>query len=680
MKQRLSNVYRQLQRLGPAMMPVIAIMPIAGLLYGLGVILTEPTIVGMLPFLQHGFFTTFAEILFNIGSLITTNLHILFAISIAASFCNNDAIAGLSGGVAFLALCQTMGVVCGVTDEMVANDWSVYANVLGINTLSMGVFGGILSGCMVAWLFNRYKNIKLPQIISFFQGKRFIPIISIFAAVILGVVLSFIWPTIQTGISAFGNFLVGFDNPNAIWITLPLILFTIRMLLVFGLHTLVFVPLSFQFGTWVNSAGEVFHGVTPIFMAQMADGAELTTFGFVSGNYAMMFSYLALGCAFIYTARKEKKAKTKSQIIPTMITVGLTGISEPLEYSYLFNCFPAYLLHSAVMAISSLFVIIFHMTVGTGSWGGLLDFLIYGILQNNPTWLHIIPVGICCFFVEFIIMTFAIKKFNWSTPGREKDVEENADVEKVVYTEDELPYDILKALGGKSNIKDIDACATRLRVTSEDVSKVDQKMLTYLGASGIVKVGNSLQIIFGAKAVLLKDQISCILEGKDVSAVQFSEYVDNNLEESIAAPCDGKIESLSKVQDQVFSDGMMGIGFAVVPESDLITSPINGKILSIFPTKHAISILSDNGKEVLVHMGIDTVKMNGEPFEILVKDEDIVSIGTPLARMNLELIKEKGFDPTVCVVFTNVKGKKVQFNEESKIIAGQEGLITLSVQ
>jgi PTS system D-glucosamine-specific IIC component len=655
-----SELFRKLQRLGPAMMPVIAVMPVAGLLYGLGAILTEPTIVSLLPFLGNSVFSTLADLLFNAGSLITTNLHILFAITIAASFNDNDAIAGLSGGIAFLVLTKSLGVICGVTDEMVANEWTLYANVLGMNTLSMGVLGGIISGCMVAWLFGKFKDIKLPQAISFFQGKRFIPIISIFGALLISVPLAYIWPLIQGGISAFGNFFVG--SSTAWWIV-PIMVILLRLLLVFGLHTLLFVPLAYQFGTWVNSAGEVFHGAYPIYFAQLADGADLTSYTVISGNYAMIFSYIALGAAFIYTARKERKADTKAQIIPSVITVALTGISEPLEYSYLFSCFPAYILHSIVMALCVCWVNVFHFTVATGSWGGAVDFLIYGILGNDPTWLRIIPVAICTFITEFVIMTFCIKTFNLKTPGREDVIETETAAAPELVGDYELPFEVLKALGGKENVLDVDACATRLRISSKNAKLVNEAQLKALGAAGVVKVGGSLQIIFGPKAILLKEQISAILKGQTFEVKEIEQVSASDLEEEIVTPCSGNLISLDKVHDEVFAQGMMGTGFAVEPEKGNIVSPVNGKVASIFPTKHAISIVSDAGKEILIHMGLDTVKMNGEPFEILVSEGDLVSTGTPIANMDLEKIKNAGFETTVCVVFTNLPSKKAKVQE-----------------
>ena len=668
-----SKLFRQLQRLGPAMMPVIAIMPIAGLMYGIGAILTEPTIVGLLPFLGNSFFATISSILFNVGNLITTNLHILFAICIAASFCKNDAVAGMSGGIAFLVLCKTLGVICNVTPEMVAEDWTLYTNVLGINTLSMGVLGGIISGCMVAWLFNKFKDIKLPQVISFFQGKRFIPIISIFGAIVIAIPLAYIWPTIQGAISAFGVLFVSVDNA---WWVIPVMIICLRLLLIFGLHTLLFVPLAYQFGTWVNAAGEVFHGAYPIYFAQMAEGADLTTYAALAGNYTMIFSYLALGCAFICTARKERKTETKAQIIPSMVTVGLTGISEPLEYSYVFNCLPAYIAHSIIMAMSTALVTWFHFTVATGSWGGALDFLIYGILQNNPTWLKIFIVGPLAFIIEFVLMVFLIKKFNWKTPGRDENAIEESD-NKIEVSEDRLPYNVLKAFGGKLNIKDIDACATRLRVSLVDSQKLDQAELKRLGAAGIVKVGESLQVIFGAKAILLKEQIIAIMEGRAINIETIEENIALDVEEDVVIPCDGELIELSKVNDKIFAEGMMGSGFAIIPSHGEIVSPINGKIVNIFPTKHAIAIVSDNGKEVLIHMGIDTVKLEGKPFEILVEPEQLVSTGTPIAKMDLSFIKESGHDSSVCVVFTNILDKKVSLVEKGNVKANTLGLINI---
>lgn len=675
MKQNLgSRIFGKLQQLGPCMIPVLAIMPIAGLFIALGALLTDPTVVAVLPFLNNGLVTGLCGAMIGIGNFINGNLHILFAICVASGFTKHDGIGAMCGALGFLVMHKTIEVVGGITAEMSGTQWHLYSNVFGINTLSMGVFGGILSGAVTAWVFNKVKDVKLPSAISFFNGKRAATIMVIVVSMLLALPVNLIWPHIQGAIGAFGEAVCGQDTA---WWSSVVLTIGMRLLLPFGLHTLIWVPITNQFGTFVNSAGEVFHGAYPIYYAQLADGAELTTYYWLAGNYLAIFCLCAVASAFIFCAKPEKKKATAGQMIPGMITAALAGVSEPIEFSYVFSAFPVYAVHALFYACTGLVAKLAYFTVGTGSWGGAVDFILYGVIQGNPTWWKLIPLGLGMFALEFAVITFMLKKFNFKVPGNMDDDDVAAE-DVAVYGDSELATKVLAALGGGENLNDVDACATRLRLCVVDPAKVDQKKLKALGAAGVAKVGNNFQVIFGDKAILLKSQIQAIKSGKKVDAKAVKAAVAlASKEEDIVVPVDGELIDLKKVPDQVIAEGMLGAGYAVIPSNGNVLSPVNGVVTRIFETKHAITITSDAGKEVLVHMGIDTVKMNGVGFEVLVNEEQIVSAGTPLAKMDLAAIKAANHDTSVCVVFTNVDDKNVVLTKTGAVKANTPNLVKL---
>lgn len=676
MKQNLgSRIFGKLQQLGPCMIPVLAIMPISGLFIALSALLTDPTIVAVLPFLNNGFVIGLCGALGSIGNFINGNLHILFAICVASGFTKHDGIGAMCGALGFLVMHKTIEAVAGITAEMAGTQWHLYSSVFGINTLSMGVFGGILSGAVTAWVFNKVKDVKLPAAISFFNGKRAAAIVVIVASMLLAIPVTLVWPYIQGAIGAFGEFVCGQDSA---WWSSVVLTIGMRLLLPFGLHTLIWVPITSQFGTYVNAAGEVFNGAYPIYYAQLADGAELTTYYWLSGNYLAIFCICAVAAAFIFNAKPEKRKATAGQMVPGMITMALAGVSEPVEFSYVFSAFPVYIVHSLFFACTGLVAKLAYFTVGTGSWGGVVDFVLYGIVQGNPTWWKIIPLGLVMFAAEFAVITFMLKKFNFKVPGNMDDDDVVSAEDVASYGDTELATNVLAALGGGENLKDVDACATRLRLIVVNPDNVDQKKLKALGAAGIAKVGNNFQVIYGDKAILLKSQIQAIMSGKkvDAKAVKAAVAVASK-EEDIVMPVNGELIDLKKVPDQVIAEGMLGTGYAVIPSDGNVVSPVNGVISRVFETKHAVTIISDAGKEVLVHMGIDTVKMNGAGFEVLVEEDQIVSAGTPLAKMDLAAIKAAKHDTSVCVVFTNVDDKSVVLAKTGTVKANTPNLVKL---
>lgn len=663
-----------LQKLGPSMIPAIAIMPIAGLMQSLGIILTLPGVVSALPFLEIPAISLLASSLLKCGQFVMSNLHILFAMSIAAGYSNNDSCASLAAVVSFMTTNICIGSFLGITDEMVANEWTLYTNVFGVNTLSMGVFGGIIVGLMVAVLYSRFKDVKLPTALSFFSGRRFVPIISSLFSIILALVLCIVWPGVQNLLNSLNN-IAGASMTNFLVYTFVGLL-VINLLIPLGVHTIVWAAMAYQFGTWTNSAGEVFHGMYPIHFAQIADGAPLTYAAFVSCSYIVVSIMLAVATAIIITSKPENKTATKSQMIPGMISAFVCGISEPIVFTFVFQAFPLYIVYCVLVSLFGLLVPYFiNFTVGTGAWGGIVDFVLYGPLQGNETWWKVIPADILVFAVSTVIFVFVIRKMNLKTPGRIDELEEE-EVSEETMNETEKTAEILKALGGKENVLDIDACMTRLRVTLKDSGLLDKKALTSLGASGFLNIGKEVQIIFGTKAIIIKSMLQAFIEGKEIGAeqIRFREPVDVNMEEVVSV-ADGELLSLSKVNDKVFSEGMLGPGYAVIPENGRIVSPVAGKVYSVFPKKHAISIVSDLGKEVLIHMGIDTSKMETPPFDIKVKEGEIVSTGTILADMNIKKIEANGKDTTVCVIFTNISDSDVKLLCEGKVKKAQKDII-----
>lgn len=686
LKDKFCKIFGGLQKLGPAMIPAIAIMPIAGLMQSIGIILTLPQVVDFLPFLSSTFFATFATILLKIGQLVMSNFHILFCISVVAAYTKNDAIAALAAVLSFLTTNLAIGTILNITDEMVAKEWMMYTNVLGINTLSMGVFGGIIVGLMVAWLYSKFKNIKLPMAISFFEGKRFIPIVSVFGSIVLAVILSILWPIIQGGLNSLNDIMNSSMSNTVLFMVIGI--FITQLLIPLGIHTIVWASMAYQFGTWVNSSGEVFHGLFPIHFAQIADGAELTVYPFISGGYINIALLLAVGTAIIITAKPENKLSTKAEIIPGMITGLVCGITEPLTFTFLFSAFPLYFIHAVLWAIIGETVpFLIKFTVSTGAWGGLVDFIVYGPLQGDSSWWIAIPVDIIIFLLATVFYVFVIRKLDLKTPGRELvTVDENVSLTDVIKETETInntnkndldkPKAILEALGGKENLIELDACLTRLRVSLRDMEKLNEMALRKLGASGVLKVGKEVQVVFGTQAVIIKSMIESILDNK-VSNIKPNEIPQCNpgIIEDIVSPANGKIIPLTEVRDIVFSQGMAGCGFGLIPTNGKVFSPVNGRVLSIFPTKHAIVIISDLGKEVLVHMGIDTSKMKGKPFTIEVCEGDLVTTGSIIANMDIGEIALDNKDTTISVLFTNIPTVDVEIVKLGNVFGGEENII-----
>ncbi|MCE5590977.1 PTS transporter subunit IIABC [Staphylococcus pseudintermedius] len=675
--------FGQLQRVGKALMLPVAILPAAGILLALGNAMLNEQLVSLAPWLKHEVFVILSTIMESAGQVVFDNLPLLFAVGTALGLAGGDGVAALAALVGYLIMNATIGKVMHISIDQIfsfadgaktlsqANKLPQHALILGIPTLQTGVFGGIIMGALAAWCYNKFYNITLPQFLGFFAGKRFVPIVTSLVAIVTGVVLAFVWPPIQEGLNDLSNFLL---NKNLVLTTF---IFGIieRSLIPFGLHHIFYAPFWFEFGSYVNQAGEVVRGDQRIWMAQMKDGVEFTAGAFTTGKYPfMMFGLPAAAYAIYRQARPERKKIVGGLMLSAALTSFLTGITEPLEFSFLFVAPILYVLHVLLAGTSFLVMHLLDVKIGMTFSGGFIDYILYGLLNWDRTHaLYVIPVGIVYAIIYYFLFTFVIKHMNLKTPGREDEVAETRDT-----SVERLPFDVLDAMGGKDNVKHLDACITRLRVEVLDKAKVDVNALKELGAAGVLEVGNNMQAIFGPKSDQIKHDMALIMKGEITSPSQttVSEedeavHIDGSRSVTIVAPCDGEVIPLSEVPDQVFSGGMMGDGVGFIPRQSEIVAPFHGKVKALFPTKHAIGIESTDGVELLIHIGIDTVKLNGEGFESFVKVGDEVAEGQLLMKVDLEYLQQHAPSIVTPMIVTNLGERQIEVEDVKEVEKGQ---------
>lgn len=675
--------FGQLQRVGKALMLPVAILPAAGILLALGNAMHNEQLVSLAPWLKHEVFVILSTIMESAGQVVFDNLPLLFAVGTALGLAGGDGVAALAALVGYLIMNATIGKVMHISIDQIfsfadgaktlsqANKLPQHALILGIPTLQTGVFGGIIMGALAAWCYNKFYNITLPQFLGFFAGKRFAPIVTSLVAIVTGVVLAFVWPPIQEGLNDLSNFLL---NKNLVLTTF---IFGIieRSLIPFGLHHIFYAPFWFEFGSYVNQAGEVVRGDQRIWMAQMKDGVEFTAGAFTTGKYPfMMFGLPAAAYAIYRQARPERKKIVGGLMLSAALTSFLTGITEPLEFSFLFVAPILYVLHVLLAGTSFLVMHLLDVKIGMTFSGGFIDYILYGLLNWDRTHaLYVIPVGIVYAIIYYFLFTFVIKHMNLKTPGREDEVAETRDT-----SVERLPFDVLDAMGGKDNVKHLDACITRLRVEVLDKAKVDVNALKELGAAGVLEVGNNMQAIFGPKSDQIKHDMALIMKGEITSPSQttVSEedeavHIDGSRSVTIVAPCDGEVIPLSEVPDQVFSGGMMGDGVGFIPRQSEIVAPFHGKVKALFPTKHAIGIESTDGVELLIHIGIDTVKLNGEGFESFVKVGDEVAEGQLLMKVDLEYLQQHAPSIVTPMIVTNLGERQIEVEDVKEVEKGQ---------
>lgn len=670
------KIFGVLQRVGRSFMLPIAILPVAGLFLGIGGSFTNQTMLeayGLMGVMGPGtFIYAILQVLNAAGSVVFGNLPLIFAMGVAIGMAKQEKeVSALAAAIAFFIMHATIGAM--ILNFGEPNLSGATAEVLGLHSLQMGVFGGIIVGLGTAALHNRFYKIELPQVLSFFSGTRFVPIISSAVYLIVGIAMYYIWPTIQVGINALGSFVLSSGYAGT-W----LYGFIERALIPFGLHHVFYIPFwQTAVGGTAVVAGQVVEGAQNIFFAQLAD-PSITQFSveatrFMAGKFPLMiFGLPGAAFALYRCAKPENRKVVGGLLLSAALTSMLTGITEPLEFTFLFVAPAMYIVHCVFAGAAYMLMHILNVGVGMTFSGGFIDFALFGIMQGNDktNWIMIPIVGIFYFVLYYFVFSFMIKKFDYKTPGRD-------DSEIKLYTRkdmnakngegnDELSGMITLGLGGKDNISDVDCCITRLRCTVKDANKVDKDMLKNTGASGVICKGQGVQVVYGPKVSVIKSDLEAYLRSSasdkpiEVKAEPKPEPKSEVKTETksgesciIASPFDGKVIKLEEVPDDVFSQKMVGDGFAVIPSSDEIHAPADGTITMIFDTKHAFTIETSNGAELLVHMGLDTVRLNGAPFNITANVGDVVKIGDKIGTMNRSEIENAGYKIVTPVVVGN---------------------------
>ena len=671
------KIFGVLQRVGRSFMLPIAILPVAGLFLGIGGSFTNETMLnayGLMDIMGPGTpLNAFLSVLNDAGNIVFANLPLLFAMGVAIGMAKKEKeVAALSGALAFLIMHASIGAMININGGAESMLNGSTADVLGITSLQMGVFGGVLVGLGVSALHNRFYKIELPQVLSFFGGTRFVPIICSIVYLLVGILMFYIWPLIQNGIYSVGD-LVRSSGYAGTW----LYGFMERALIPFGLHHVFYLPFwQTAVGGTAMVGGQLIEGAQNIFFAELATPG-ITEFSveatrFMSGKFPLMiFGLPGAALAMYKCAKPEKRKVVGGLLLSAALTAMLTGITEPIEFTFLFVAPVLYVIHSIFAGAAYMIMHMLNVAVGMTFSGGLIDLTLFGILQGNAKthWINIVWVGLIYFAVYYFLFTFLIKKFDFKTPGREDE-----DGEVKLYTradvnskkdaksndgDNQVSALILRGLGGQANLSDVDCCATRLRVTVKDSSKVDQSLLKSSGAAGVIINGNGVQVIYGPRVTVIKSNLEDFIANGGIVEIQEEPVVENKIEEKsihnsiVFSPIDGKVIFLDKVNDGVFSEGMLGKGIAIEPSIGRAVSPINGVVSTVFETKHAIGLTSDDGIEILIHIGIDTVKLNGENFNTHVKAGDEVKVGDILVEFDIEKIKEAGYPIVTPVIITN---------------------------
>ena len=706
------------QKFGKALMVVIAVMPAAGLMISLGktVAMINPN---MAPLVITGGF------LEQIGWGVIGNLHILFALAIGGSWAKERAGGAFAAGLAFILINRLTGSIFGVTSDILADKAATvhtifgqpikvsdyFISVLEAPALNMGVFVGIISGFIGATAFNKYYNFrKLPEALSFFNGKRFVPFVVILRSAIAAIVLAIVWPVIQSGINGFGMWIA--NSKETAPILAPFLFGTLeRLLLPFGLHHMLTIPINYtQLGgtyevlTGAAKGTEVL-GQDPLWLAWVTDLANLkgahpeqykhllesvTPARFKVGQMIGSFGILMGIVVAIYrNVDDDKKHQYKGMLTATALATFLTGVTEPIEYMFMFVATPLYIVYALVQGCAFAMADIVHLRVHSF---GSIEFLTRTPLAINAGLamdiVNFIWVTVLFGVIMFFIANFMIKKFDYATPGRNGNYEQGDDApagdgaaaSAGTSSASSQVINIINLLGGRANIVDVDACMTRLRVTVKDADKVGtEEQWKAEGAMGLVMKGQGVQAIYGPKADVLKSDIQDVLDSGEVipetlpsqmTAVQKAEATFKGVTDEVHSVADGQVINIEDVKDPVFSQKMMGDGFAVEPENGHIVSPVAGKVTSIFPTKHALGLVTDNGLEVLVHIGLDTVSLEGKPFDVKVTEGQTVAAGDLLVEANLDAIREAGRETSTVVVFTNADAiKSVKVEHTGKLAA-----------
>ncbi len=706
------------QKFGKALMVVIAVMPAAGLMISIGksIPMINPNLS---PLVITG------GILEQIGWGVIGNLHILFALAIGGSWAKERAGGAFAAGLSFILINRITGAVFGVTSAMLADKEATVHTILGGSVkvadyfisvleapaLNMGVFVGIISGFVGATAFNKYYNYrKLPEALSFFNGKRFVPFIVIIRSTLAALLLSILWPVVQSGINGFGVWIA--NSQSTAPVLAPFLFGTLeRLLLPFGLHHMLTIPInytqlggSYQVLTGAAKGTTVF-GQDPLWLAWVTDLVNLKKadpsqyqhllhayvparfkVGQMIGSFGILMGIVV---AIYRNVDPDKKEKYKGMLVATALATFLTGVTEPIEYMFMFIATPLYLIYAFVQGAAFAMADLVNLRVHSF---GSIEFLTRTPMAINAGLaldiFNFVWVTVLFGCIMYFIANFMIKKFNYATPGRNGNYEQNDDAASgegeasgtATSSASSQVINIINLLGGRANIVDVDACMTRLRVTVKDAEKVGtEEQWKAEGAMGLVMKGQGVQAIYGPKADVLKSDIQDVLDSGEVipetlpsqmTAVQKAEATFKGVTDEVHSVADGQVINIEDVKDPVFSQKMMGDGFAVEPENGQIVSPVAGKITSVFPTKHALGLLTENGLEVLVHIGLDTVSLEGKPFEVKVSEGQTVAAGDLLVEADLDAIREAGRETSTVVVFTNADAiKSVKVEHTGKLAA-----------
>ena len=710
------KIFSVLQRVGRSFMLPIAILPVAGLLLGIGSSFTNATTIEtyhLTSILGEGTIMNALLMIMNkVGSAVFDNLPLIFAVGVAIGMAKKEKeVSALSAVIAYFVMNTAINAMLTITGQILDNGEiaesvleGTITSVCGIQSLQMGVFGGIIVGLGVAALHNKFYRIQLPNALSFFGGTRFVPIISTIVYMFVGILLYFVWPVVQNGIYALGGLVTGSGYVGTLIFGLIK-----RALIPFGLHHVFYMPFwQTAVGGTMEVAGQMVQGGQNIFFAQLADSANIAHFSadatrYFSGEFIfMIFGLPGAALAMYQCAKPEKKKAAGGLLLSAALACMATGITEPLEFSFLFVA-PALFAVQVVLAGTAYMIAhMLNIAVGLTFSGGLLDFFLFGILQGNAktSWMRVIPVGIIYFFLYYFIFKFMIKKFNFKTPGREDD-----DTETKLYTkadvnarreagqagaaasEDAVSEAITRGLGGKKNISDVDCCATRLRCTVKDASRVNDGILKATGASGVVHKGQGVQVIYGPNVTVIKSNLEDYLEtAPDTYAeAETTESVQETADKTqeakeqkvvekivISSPITGLAADLATAPDEAFAQKMMGDGAVVTPEDPFVRAPEDGEVAFVFDTKHAIGFVTDSGISLLIHVGIDTVKLNGEGFEALVESGQTVKKGDPMLKLDLEYLKANAPSITSPVLCTELEdNQRIHLLQEGQIKAGE---------
>ena len=671
------KIFGVLQRVGRSFMLPIALLPVAGLLLGIGSSFTNETMLaayGLNSVIHPGtLIYTILDVMSQTGSAVFNNLALLFAMGVAIGMARKEKeVAALSGAVAYIIMntaIQAMINAAGGVEAMPANSTTT---MLGITTLQMGVFGGIVVGLGVAALHNKFYKIELPQVLAFFGGTRFVPIVSSIVYLVVGIAMFYIWPVVQSGIAALGALVLASGYAGTFIYGL-----LERALIPFGLHHVFYMPF------WQTAVGgtAIIDGVTVtgaqnIFFAELASKSttvfSVSATRFMAGKFPfMMFGLPGAALAMYQCAKPEKKKVAGGLLLSAALTAFLTGITEPLEFTFIFVALPMYAVHCVLAGLSFMLMHILNVGVGMTFSGGLIDLVLFGVMQGNDKthWMWVVVVGAVYFVLYYIIFRFMISKFDYKTPGRD-DAEEvklytRADVNACSAAsgstapagDDPVSALIVEGLGGADNLSDVDCCATRLRCTVKDVALVKQDVLKASGASGVICKGDGVQVVYGPKVAVIKAKLEDYLESTPKipgAAPSPAAAPAPAAKDTVLSAClNGTVVPLADVKDEAFASGALGDGIAIEPTDGELVAPADGEISSTFETHHAVGMTTVDGAELLMHIGIDTVKLGGKHFTYLVNEGDKVKKGQPLIRFELEAIKAEGYPVTTPLIVCN---------------------------